>query len=228
MSYCEESLVSSFYDVTFAYPMVSVCDLPLSETGNYLKKYGDYMVGFCSEWGRRNHFATVWYCDQNSNALKTIASMLREKIGEFGDKVSKDEAYKKIVYLLSYIKQYEGPLKRRNYKKYRFYDEREQRFVPNPDDLINAGEYPLLWDYDKYKIAHHNSSLLPKRFNIPFEWGDIKYIIVEKESEKEEFRNLVEAESGQKDLNISYFTNKEVKEDIIGLNHDVPEIAKVK
>lgn len=54
--------------------------------------------------------------------------MLGRKIEEYKDKVDQDEYYQKIVYILSYIKQYEGPLPRRNYKKYRFYDERELRF----------------------------------------------------------------------------------------------------
>lgn len=45
LSYSVEDLTSLGYKSKFAYPMVSVCDLPLSETGNYLKKYGDYYCG---------------------------------------------------------------------------------------------------------------------------------------------------------------------------------------
>ena len=78
----------------------------------------------------------------------------------------------------------------------------------------------MLWNYEAYKKAHKNSALLPKTLNVPFEWDDVKYIIVEKESEKLEFKQLINKLSGRDDLNISYFTNKEVKEDIIGGCHD--------
>lgn len=200
--------------------MVSVCDLPLAETGNYLKKYGDYTIGFCAEWGKRNNFSPVWYCDQNSLALKTIIEMLAKKIIAYGSESEKDEDYQKIIYLLSYIKLYEGPLPKRNYKKYRFYDERELRRVPDAQTLFEIKEKQVLWDYEEYKKNHNKSALLPKIVNIPFEWEDIKYIIVETDSEKEEFRKYIEKYSKKNDLNISFFTNDEVKEDIIGMSHD--------
>lgn len=228
ISYSVEEVTSAGYNVEFAYPMVSVCDLPLAETGNFLNKYGDYTIGFNAEWGKRNHFAAVWYCYKNSFALKTIVEMLARKISEFGDKVEDDKEYQKIVYILSYIKHYEGPLPKRNYNNYRFYDERELRFVPDADKLKEIGEKSMLWNYQAYKDAHNGSPLLPKSLNIPFEWDDVKYIIVEEDSEKQVFKKLIEECSGRKDLNISFFTNKEVVEDIIGMNHDEyddPQIA---
>ena len=82
LSYSLEDVKSTGYDAEFAYPMVSVCDLPLSETGNYLKKYGDYTIGFSADWGKRNHFAAVWYCDKSSLALKTIVETLARKISD--------------------------------------------------------------------------------------------------------------------------------------------------
>lgn len=220
ISYSVEEVTSAGYNVEFAYPMVSVCDLPLAETGSFLNKYGDYTIGFSAEWGKRNHFAAVWYCYKNSFALKTIVEMLARKISEYGDKVENDRDYQRIVYILSYIKQYEGPLPKRNYTNYRFYDERELRFVPSADKLKEIGEKSMLWNYQAYKDAHNGSPLLPKRMNIPFEWDDVKYIIVENEIEKQEYKKLIEECSGRKDLNISFFTNKEVMEDIIGMNHD--------
>ena len=220
-SYSVESVTSTIYNAEFAYPMVSVCDLPLSETGAFLKKYGNYTIGFTSDWGKRNHFSAVWYCDKNSFALKTILDLFAQKIGAFGDDDTKDTNYQKIIYILSYVKQYEGPLPKRNYKKYRFYDERELRCVPDAETLGQIGEKTILWDYLSYKKAHNDSSLLPKSLCVPFEWDDIKYIIVEKENEKAELKRMIEKKSGRKDLQISFFTNTEVKDDIIGVTHDV-------
>lgn len=221
LSYSLEDMTSLGYIAKFAYPMVSVCDLPLSETGNYLKKYGDYMIGFSAEWGARNKFSTVWYCGNKTFSLHTVLGMLARKINEFGDNIDVDRDYQRIIYIMSYVKQYEGPLPKRNYKNYRFYDERELRFVPDYDTLKELGEKPFLWDYEGYKKSHKNSSLLTKELNITFEWEDIKYIIVETEDEKKEFWKLIEASSRRSDLHIPILTNKEVKEDIIGTSHDV-------
>lgn len=221
LSYSLEDMTSLGYTAKFAYPMVSVCDLPLSETGNYLKKYGDYMIGLSAEWGARNNFSTVWYCGNKTFSLHTVLGMLTRKIIEFGDKIDDDEDYQKIIYIMSYIKQYEGPLPKRHYKNYRFYDERELRFVPDYDVLKEFGEKPFLWDYEGYKKSHKNSSLLTKELNVMFDWEDIKYIIVETEDEKNEFWKLIENRSGRRDLHIPILTNREVKEDIIGTSHDV-------
>ena len=229
LSYCVEDLTSTGYDyASFAYPMVSVCDLPLAETGEYLKKYGDYTIGFSSMWGERNHFSTVWYCSKNSNTLHTVLKMLAKKIREHGVIIEDDIDYQRIVYIMSYIKLYQGELPKRHYKNYRFYDERELRYVPDYNKLRAIGEKPFLWDYEGYKKSHNDSAFLPTTLNIPFEWDDIKYIIVEKESEKEEFRKLIEINSGRNTFDISFFTNKEVKEDIIGMDHNRKELHEIK
>lgn len=224
-AYSQEDLLSiiSNYRAEFAFPMISVCDLPLSETGNYLKKYGDYTIGLSADWGRRNGFSTVWYCDKNSKTLSTILLMFARMIGDYGFDTSRSKDYQRIIYLLSHVKQYDGPLPKKNFKNYRFYDEREQRLVPDFDSLNNLGEQQFIINYEEYKASHKKSPLLPKSLNVPFELNDIKYIIVEREDEKEEFRELVQKSYGRNEHSISYLTNREVKEDIIGLAHDIEE-----
>ncbi len=85
------------------------------------------------------------------------------------------------------------------------------------------GELQFITDYSDYKVRHNDSPLLPKSLKLPFEWNDVKYIIVEKEEEKNEIRDLIEKQAQRRILNISFFTNKEVKEDVIGLSHDVQD-----
>ena len=34
-----------------AFPMISMCDLPISELSEYQGKYGDYAIGLSREWG---------------------------------------------------------------------------------------------------------------------------------------------------------------------------------
>lgn len=224
-AYSVENVVSDKgrMQAEFAFPMISVCDLPLAETGGYLKKYGDYTIGFSSRWGRKKGFSTVWYCDYNSITLHNLLSLFARKIKEYGFDTSRDIDYQCIVYLLSYVKQYEGPLPKKNFRRYRFYDEREQRLVPSFEALNKVSELQFITDYDDYKKHHNNSPILSKNLNVSFGWDDVKYIIVEREAEKNEFRSLVEKCAKRTDLNISYFTNKEVKEDIIGLEHNIQE-----
>ena len=121
-SYSKEFVVSNLnqHCAEFAFPMISVCDLPLSETGQYLGRYGGYTIGLDAEWGKKNYFTAVWYCDPNSMALRTIMDMMISKIGSFGDRVDDDKEYQRIVYLFSHIKLYEWSLTQKNYKNYRF------------------------------------------------------------------------------------------------------------
>ena len=42
--------------------------------------------------------------------------------------------------------------------------------------------------------------------------------------EKQEIKELIEDKSRKSDLNISFLTNREVKDDIIGQNHNVPDL----
>lgn len=227
-SYSKEFVASNLnqHCAEFAFPMISVCDLPLSETGLYLGKYGGYTIGLDVEWGKRNNFTAVWYCDPNSMALRTIMDMMISKIGSFGDCVDDDKEYQKIVYLFSHIKLYEWSLTQKNYKNYRFYDERELRLVPAYQTLKDNEESPMLWNYDKYR-AEHGTSLLTPKMKVTFDWDDVKYIIVKEEQDKAYFRTLVESSSKRRDLNISYFTNKEVMEDVIGQDHNEIEEMKL-
>jgi hypothetical protein len=85
--------------------------------------------------------------------------------------------------LSAYIKPYEGPsIKRSSEGNWRFYDEREWRFVP---DLTG-----LPFRYGLTKDELQNKSTLDKAYNIlwkraplRFTPSDIRYIIVERENE---------------------------------------------
>ncbi len=228
-AYSVENIISnpSSYNYSFAFPMISVCDLPLAETGNYLKKYGDYTIGFDSEWGKRNGFSTVWYCDSHSKSLYALMNLFVSMINKYGFDTTQSKEYQNIVYLLSYVKQYEGSLPKKNFKNYRFYDEREQRIVPDFSILSQYSAKQFITNYEDYKKNHRNTSFLSTELNVPFKWDDLKYVVVEKDEEKDEIKELIKNISKKNNLNISFFTNKEVKEDIIGLNHDEKDVSDI-
>lgn len=126
-------------DTSRAFPMISLCDLPFSEMSDYLGKYGDYTIGFDREWGVKNHFNPVWYCNDGSYAVRII----REQIN------------KKRLYTAAYVKPVEGYLEtdKYTYLNYRYYDEREVRIVLSEQTMTDNNEKWSLSknEYDDYK-----------------------------------------------------------------------------
>src|SRR5689334_8614782 len=68
--YCLENLnldnrgKSRHYEA--AYPMVSFCDLPLSEVKNHIDKYGSYGIGLKKDWAIKNRLNPVLYFEKSS------------------------------------------------------------------------------------------------------------------------------------------------------------------
>lgn len=215
--FCSYSLedTSFLLGAKTAFAMVSMCDLPFSELSSYLGKYGGYCLGFSRSWGLNHKFNPVWYCDPNSmaaDALKNSLKTMRSK-GDSGSGVAL------LTNVLSYIKMVEGELAKRNYKRYRFYDEREVRFVPSFLYMLNGNEAPMMDEkgYIEYKKSHNNSSTLD--YGVKFEWTDLKYIIVKDEHQIIAIRNHL-TKLGCPADSVQLFFSKQVEEDFIGENHN--------
>lgn len=196
--------------------MISFCDLPFSEMGNYLGKYGDYSIGLSKEWGIRNKANPVWYCNEKSLAVDSLQKDI-ENAGSYD-----------FLDMLAYIKEEEGELKThgRVYKKYRYIDEREIRLVLPQKHAERAQLKFMLTDseYETYKHAHNGRSILP-HLGIKFEWSDVKYIIVQNEANIEEFRSLLTRLNCTNNY-ICIFSQQQVKDDFIGSCHDIESYDK--
>ena len=70
-AYSKEVLPGS--DKVTAFPMISFCNLPFAEFADYGNKYGGYSIGMSREWGMRNHFTPVLYCDDTSNIMNHLS-----------------------------------------------------------------------------------------------------------------------------------------------------------
>lgn len=227
-SYSLENINSKNTIFKAAFPMVSVCDFPLSEFGEYIQRYGNYSIGLSREWGIKQGFTPVWYCEENSPALEMQMEHFHELLKLVNDDTVENSEYERFIYLISYIKNYERELPKKLYTVYRFYDEREFRTVPRPKILKSNG-IELFLTENEYKIykARTGNSLI-KSMIIPFEWEEIRFIIVENDDNIDEFKEIVERKSGKKDLRINYFTNAQIKNDVIGGNHNVKlQIKKI-
>lgn len=214
-SYSLERCFSMYHENGLAFPMVSMCDFPFSEITVYMGKYGNSILGLSRNWGIKNGFCPVWYCFDDSEIITFLHKYYEKLIRE-----GKDAYHGMLLHLLSYMKPVESELKSYRYKNYRFYDEREIRLVPQWDKTVfQDGTIPILLpeDYNKYKEKHGNSLL---NIGVDFDWGDIKYIVVDKVTQVKKMRELLE-KLGCTNENIMIFDSVQIKEDFIGVNHNI-------
>lgn len=188
VKYCFENLNTKKGTIKSAYPMVSFCDIPLSELKNHISKYGNYGVGLKKEWAQKNGLNPVLYIDKFSD----LGANFRDAAKNFF--VSKefenfDEYEKASMDLIRYMKNYESKLIRNDeiIENYRFSDEREWRYILDFDKvtpLMTPNVYTKQSDKDK---ANENL----KDFKLEFEPNDINYIIIESEEEISEFIDVL-------------------------------------
>jgi hypothetical protein len=171
----------------FAVPMVSFCDLPLSQTAAHLNVYGRYGIGMSKHWGIVHGVSPVLYAHPSApirwtiQAVGDVLAHLRAAAADDGELATRalDEMFR----FLSYIKPYEGRLWHGDEygAKVRFYDEREWRYVPELKD------HALAYGLDKADFVNAerrtdaNRSI--SRLKIPFNPMDIRYVIVASEAE---------------------------------------------
>lgn len=150
VSYSREIVLGPTTTREFAVPMVSFCDLRLSELKNHIDNYGNYGMGLSKSWANRKGLNPVMYvnrscqlADNFNNGLSGIYNHLNRL-----DNPTKIEDlskyYLNILKTYQYLKNYEGHLKRNNVvedKNFRFADEREWRYVPK---LNKTGSQPFI------------------------------------------------------------------------------------
>jgi hypothetical protein len=183
----------------FAVPMVSFCDIPLSQIRKHVRYYGHYAIGLTKEWGIENNICPVLYTHNKSELSHRIKTLFIKAIEQkhFKEKYFRDnfESWIKFSY---FVKPYEGLLWRGdNYlnEKIIFYDEREWRFYP---------DIPI-WDQKGVEEVHsflnkeafieddkrQKANKVIEKFKLSFEPKNIKYIIVDKEDEIYDMVNKV-------------------------------------
>lgn len=198
--------------------MVSLCDLPLSEFGAGKWAYGNYALGFSRKWGVEKGFNPVCYCIKDSEYFENQVSNL-EKAFNSGNL----DLIEKAIYPFAYMKLVEGPLLKKHYLNYRFYDEKEIRLVPAVEEI---DEYPYFLDdikYEQYK--QNNGSSLLGTHGVSFEYTDVKYIIVDSDKNRKEIQDFFQ----NQEVDFSHIvilTKSQILEDIVGENHNV-ELSQV-
>lgn len=181
--YCTEYYWDKY---RFSFPMMCLCDIPLSQSANHIKHYGKFGIGISKKWANGvKELSTVIYTRRDSILYKEVLSILKKHSS--GEELSTEE-----IFLLSRVKKYSGDTycspngKRVLVPSVRFYDEREWRFVPeqlSSSDIYvekNQNIKPISGDNEKTKGY-------PR-----FEYSDIVYLIVSNNEERVKLINYID------------------------------------
>lgn len=103
--------------------------------------------------------------------------------------------------IVRYMKNYQSDLTRKGktIKDYRYSDEREWRYVPSYDT-----DCSMLLGSDNFKKMKEEVEVKIKPLRLEFEPNDIKYIILSKEEEIDEFLDILSKAKGR-------YAHKDVK-----------------
>lgn len=208
--YCIEYGWGKGRNINFAVAQCCFCDIPLSLIQNHTKTYGNYGLGMSKTWAIEHSLSPIHYYVENSNVLESI-NKLR--------KIANIQQNRSSIDYLSFIKHYKGFTYRKDEadilrlkKDIIFYNEREWRYVP----IIN-GACACKWVKCIDEFDVDAESQITKKYMCTFDAKDIKYIILEKEEEREDLlRVLDNMHFDSKDLPLlksKIITAKQMQED---------------
>lgn len=178
----------------FGVPMVSFCDIRLSQLDDHTQKYGEFGFGMTKEWAERKYLHPVFYMSKGSSlfskynkrmrVLKDKLMPLWEKRDCLDERVKKEfrilkDEYSDLYNLLRYMKNYKGKLIRDGIvqsENFIFADEKEWRYVPEP--FVGDMWPSLNWERILTKKEKNEFSMKFSQFNITFDLDDVKYIII--------------------------------------------------
>lgn len=200
VSYAREKIIGPTQRREFGVPMVSFCDLKLSELKKMIDdNYGQFGIGLSKEWANRNGLNPVMYISKHCNltdglinGIDGIYRHLNTLTSNFDEITALGQSYLNIMDIYRYIKNYDGELQRANQplnENYRFADDREWRYVPN----INSHITPFV-QITKIRTRAEKDTLNATidHLRLSFQPEDIKYLVVEKDEERIELINHLE------------------------------------
>ena len=187
VSYSRETIAGPTGSRSFAVPIVSFCDLRLSELSAHMKKYGKFGIGLTKRWAIEAGLNPVAYASQRSpftsSVIDGIGGFFKqiEKISDWEAALQASHDYMTALNIQRYIKNYEGDLVRsgKNLGNYRFADEREWRYVLPMEKNILPFVAPQNIETPEHK-KFLNAQI--SAFKLPFSAHDVKYIIVPRET----------------------------------------------
>lgn len=195
IKYCLEKLPNRKESGNIAIPMVSFCDIKISEIKEHIEKYGQYGIGLSKDWANQKKLSPVFYQNLNSG----FSNGLIKNMSDFIMSDIEDRFKDIIIDLIRLSKEYEGTLKRGNKiisKKYRFADEREWRYVPEMNMNKKFPDFLLETEYDTADKKRNANTKLSEEL-LYFNANQIMYLIVKEESEINELITHIRTVKGK-------------------------------
>ena len=174
IKFCSEIMQSPEYRINLMVPMISFCDIPFSSFQDHIQAYGSYGIGLSKQWAYRNGINPVLYMSKGSSINRKYLNYMAETIPK---KTKADiKALDFMKQLIVYAKNYQADLERKDTKieNYRFYNEREWRYIL---EYHNRKKVSAVFGENKADKASLNESIVDAR--VGFDVDEITYIIVE-------------------------------------------------
>ena len=157
--------------VQFAIPMVSFCNIPLSQIGEHINYYGSYGIGLSMSWiVKKKEIQPVTY---------TTEKIIPEIDTEFFTRI---KPYKSWNWK---NKKNKGEINR----KYSYYNEREWRYIPNK--LSNEQLFIPVQKDDDLK----NINLTTKKYSLNPLLRYVNYIIINSDTERIKMMTFLDGHS---------------------------------
>ena len=173
VKFCSELLQSPKWRVNTLVPMISFCDIPFSSFQDHIQAYGSYGIGLSKEWAYFKGINPVLYLSKGSSINNIYLNYMAETIPK---KTKADiRALDFMKKLVVYAKNYQADLERKDIKidDYRFYNEREWRFI-----LQEHNGKPVLPSFNPKQGSKETLNDLIKDVRVEFTVNHITYIIV--------------------------------------------------
>lgn len=193
VKYCIERFEgkTSSTSQSFGIPMLSFCDLPLSQVKDHTEKYGSYGIGMKRDWAIRHQVSPVQYLEWGSQHAQSLRLLVNSVLptGDF-NWLETTTIQRAAFEIIRHMKHYESDLTRGSVTilNYRFYDEREWRYVPAFDVNFPMFLHPEQFADPDEKRRYDD---MLSHIRIPFEPSEIKYLILKEETEIYEFIELI-------------------------------------
>ena len=188
-------------------PMVSFCDIPLSQTQEHVDTYGYYALGFEKQWGMNKNISPVHYIYRDSICAHVIREVYRSLPRDAFNERCGCLTFNAQTAIFYYGKPYSGKVSRkdRQTKTVTFYNEREWRYVPFADQTIRRlEEIPKevramlsQREYGDPEFLQTATTSLHQHYQLTFAAEDVKYLIVANAQEIPEIFDFIDGNVGK-------------------------------
>lgn len=174
------------------FPMICLCDIPLTSISDHTNTYGSFALGMKQSWGLRNGFTPLIYYSDKMPIFKEIQTLakLHVESKEYSirqNTVDMHSIYGNVTSLnfIGLLKTYFKPMiQKKDGEIRRFYLENEWRYIPDKDEYESKTKLPL-FIFEDHKQSNNKKiySNLDDAFSIAVHVSDIEYIIVKEKQQ---------------------------------------------